>query len=46
MPDSVNNNMRFSGADAYIRAAMTGLAARQRTIEIQSLVRGICGFLA
>jgi flagellar basal-body rod protein FlgB len=26
------SNIRFSGADAYLRAAMSGLAARQRTI--------------
>jgi len=33
MPDSSSiNNMTFSGADAYIRAAMSGLASRQRTI--------------
>jgi flagellar basal-body rod protein FlgB len=25
-------NMRFSGADSYIRAALTGLSSRQRTI--------------
>jgi flagellar basal-body rod protein FlgB len=25
-------NMRFSGADSYIRAAMSGLSSRQRTI--------------
>ncbi len=31
MPDSASN-IRFSGTDAYIRAAMTGLAARQRAI--------------
>jgi len=31
MPDSANN-VRFSGTDAYIRAAMGGLAARQRAI--------------
>jgi flagellar basal-body rod protein FlgB len=31
MPDSTSN-VRFSGADAYIRAAMSGLAARQRTV--------------
>jgi flagellar basal-body rod protein FlgB len=29
MPEST---IRFSGADAYIRAAMSGLAARQRTV--------------
>src|SRR4030081_2499722 len=26
------NNLNFSGADSYLRAAMSGLAARQRTI--------------
>jgi flagellar basal-body rod protein FlgB len=26
------NNVNFSGADSYLRAAMSGLAARQRTI--------------
>ena len=31
MPDSASN-VRFSGTDAYIRAAMSGLAARQRAI--------------
>jgi flagellar basal-body rod protein FlgB len=30
MPDS--SNVSFSGADSYLRAAMSGLAARQRTI--------------
>ena len=30
MPGS--SNVNFSGADSYIRAAMSGLAARQRTI--------------
>src|SRR4051812_30223260 len=30
MPDS--SNVHFSGADSYIRAAMSGLAARQRVI--------------
>ena len=31
MPDSTRN-VTFSGADSYLRAAMSGLAARQRTI--------------
>jgi flagellar basal-body rod protein FlgB len=31
MPDSASS-VRFSGTDAYIRAAMGGLAARQRAI--------------
>src|SRR4030081_461439 len=26
------NNLNFSGSDSYLRAAMSGLAARQRTI--------------
>jgi flagellar basal-body rod protein FlgB len=26
------NNLNFSGSDLYLRAAMSGLAARQRTI--------------
>jgi flagellar basal-body rod protein FlgB len=32
MPDSTNNKVAFSGADSYLRAALSGLAARQRTI--------------
>ena len=32
MPSSGPNNVAFSNADAYIRAALSGLAARQRTI--------------
>ena len=28
----LSTNMRFSGADGYIRAALTGLSSRQRTI--------------
>jgi flagellar basal-body rod protein FlgB len=28
----ISNNMNFSGADSYLQAAMSGLAARQRTI--------------
>lgn len=32
MPSPGPDNVTFSGADAYIRAALSGLAARQRTI--------------
>jgi flagellar basal-body rod protein FlgB len=28
----ISNNFNFSGADSYLEAAMSGLAARQRTI--------------